>query len=532
MAQIHSKNQYRNGLNSKENFISRYFDAILAVFIVSSFLFSRLISGTPQSQQLEMLPVTQQNPVTVALVPQNATATTVGHTNTISLKVTQTYNNSTVAIRGLMFRIKVSDPAKLNLNSNSIVWGDKFANVSGVKYATYNQSTGNLDIAVANNADIQIAPDTSILSFGVSAGSSGTFTLAFDPNFAQTDITNSSSQSLLDKVSLSPLSLVFSSGTGGNTSLNSITLALAPSNSGTTALGQANKITLRVSQTANSSPINIRGLSLQLKIADPTKLNLSSGSIVWGDKFTNISGAKYAVYKSATGLLDIAIANNTDIAITPNTPILSFDVSSSTAGTYSLGFNTSFAETKIVNTNNQNLINLNALSSISINFGAAASFSCTGTVPSNSTLCTGDTSNLTANTAITVVTSCTNETKCEYFCNSGYVKSGSNCVSTSSGTFSCTGNTPDNATLCNGDDSSLSNNVEKSLVSNCSNNAKCEYVCNSGYYKSGSGCAKSEQVADPGAPKSGNMPFIWLLFSSLVAIGSIGGIAKLIIFKK
>jgi hypothetical protein len=65
------------------------------------------------------------------------------------------------------------------------------------------------------------------------------------------------------------------------------------------------------------------------------------------------------------------------------------------------------------------------------------SYSCTN-IPANATLCTNDNSGLTVNTASSLVTACSlpagsgSIPKCEYYCNSGYVKSGSTCVAVSS----------------------------------------------------------------------------------------------------
>ena len=43
---------------------------------------------------------------------------------------------------------------------------------------------------------------------------------------------------------------------------------------------------------------------------------------------------------------------------------------------------------------------------------------CVGTIPLNSVLCPGDTQNLTNTTQITLASSCTSTTKCEYVCSS------------------------------------------------------------------------------------------------------------------
>ena len=54
--------------------------------------------------------------------------------------------------------------------------------------------------------------------------------------------------------------------------------------------------------------------------------------------------------------------------------------------------------------------------------------------------------------------------------------------------YSCTGTTPSHAIMCQGDDNSLTSDVDKTLVTSCSSptgsNPKCEYICdtNSGYH--------------------------------------------------
>lgn len=58
---------------------------------------------------------------------------------------------------------------------------------------------------------------------------------------------------------------------------------------------------------------------------------------------------------------------------------------------------------------------------------AAPTFSCTGSVIVNATLCTDDNIGLTADTAYTAVDSC-GAPKCEYDCNAGFVKSGNSCI--------------------------------------------------------------------------------------------------------
>ncbi len=59
--------------------------------------------------------------------------------------------------------------------------------------------------------------------------------------------------------------------------------------------------------------------------------------------------------------------------------------------------------------------------------------SCTGTLPANSELCSGDNAGLSTDTPITLVSSCSSP-KCEYRCIAGYAKQGDTCVPSSSTT--------------------------------------------------------------------------------------------------
>jgi len=195
---------------SKDNYNNNRFDLMLAIFIITSILFTNITTQGFSSRQLEMSPVEQTKEqakaVSVALFPATPN-TAVGKTNIVSLKVAQTNANSPVAIRGLMFRIRVSDPGNLSLEPSTITWGDKFSNISGVKYATYNQSTGNLDVAIANNADIILDPNETILSFGIRAKKQGNYNISFDKQFEGLDIVNAKSEKILDTYSLEPLSI-------------------------------------------------------------------------------------------------------------------------------------------------------------------------------------------------------------------------------------------------------------------------------------------------------------------------------------
>lgn len=123
-------------------------------------------------------------------------------------------------------------------------------------------------------------------------------------------------------------------------------------------------------------------------------------------------------------------------------------------------------------------------------------FSCTGAAPTNATMCSGDNSNLSANTGNSVVSTCS-ATKCEYTCLSGYHIDGGVCVAN---TYSCTGSVPTNATMCSGDNSNLSSDTANSVVDACSfpagSNPKCEYSCDTGYHEDNGSCVVDNYVCE------------------------------------
>ena len=60
--------------------------------------------------------------------------------------------------------------------------------------------------------------------------------------------------------------------------------------------------------------------------------------------------------------------------------------------------------------------------------GTTQTYRCTGTLPANATLCSGDDQGLSQDTGITLVNSCTNTQKCEATCNTGYHEDNGTCV--------------------------------------------------------------------------------------------------------
>ena len=150
--------------------------------------------------------------------------------------------------------------------------------------------------------------------------------------------------------------------------------------------------------------------------------------------------------------------------------------------------------------NNCQIISCNKEYRLEENVCIKITYACQGTIPSNATLCSGDNASLTANVSNSLVSTCGNN-KCEYTCNSGYKLSNNQCGKI---TYSCQGSAPANATLCSGDNASLIANVSNSLVSTCGNN-KCEYTCNSGYKLSNNQCEKITYSCQGSAPANATL---------------------------
>ena len=105
---------------------------------------------------------------------------------------------------------------------------------------------------------------------------------------------------------------------------------------------------------------------------------------------------------------------------------------------------------------------------------------------------------MATDTAKTLVSSCSSQQKCEYICPSGYVKSGNVC--TLQLPSLCTGLIPEHSQLCTDDNKGLTADATRTLVSSCSSQQKCEYICPSGYVKSGNACI----IPVPEAPNQCN----------------------------
>lgn len=157
--------------------------------------------------------------------------------------------------------------------------------------------------------------------------------------------------------------------------------------------------------------------------------------------------------------------------------------------------------------------------------------SCTGSAPEASQgeiLCQEDDQGLEIDTPYDLVgdeaDSCTDEAKCEYYCNNNayYYYNGSSCTfcdyengytwdfdtqTCEDPDGVCTGDVPkgdDTQTrtqLCDGDGIGLSDNVERSLVENCTETQKCEYVCQKAYVYEDGQCVlpqEQEKCSDDG----------------------------------
>jgi hypothetical protein len=113
--------------------------------------------------------------------------------------------------------------------------------------------------------------------------------------------------------------------------------------------------------------------------------------------------------------------------------------------------------------------------------GACRLAMCTGTTPTDCVLCTGDATGLTVDVAKTLVATC-GAPKCEYSPAPGYTIDGWGCRAAV-----CTGTTPTNSAMCTGDSTGLTADVAKTLVTTCGA-PMCEYRCNAGYVKNGAVC--------------------------------------------
>ncbi len=106
---------------------------------------------------------------------------------------------------------------------------------------------------------------------------------------------------------------------------------------------------------------------------------------------------------------------------------------------------------------------------------------CTGPVPSNANICSGDDIGLMVDTPYSVVMTC-GAPKCEYTCKPGFIPDGATCRLPG-----CVGPIPGNATICSGDDIGVAVDTPRVIVGFCGP-VKCEYLCNSGFVPSGTSC--------------------------------------------
>lgn len=90
-------------------------------------------------------------------------------------------------------------------------------------------------------------------------------------------------------------------------------------------------------------------------------------------------------------------------------------------------------------------------------------------------------------------------------------------ISSSPSTFTCTA-PPLHTQLCSGDDQGLTANTASTLVSSCTNAAKCEYTCSPTYQKSDNNCISSgepltlgQQIDQALADEQGEIPHDWTI---------------------
>lgn len=100
---------------------------------------------------------------------------------------------------------------------------------------------------------------------------------------------------------------------------------------------------------------------------------------------------------------------------------------------------------------------------------------CIGTPPdpSNQTVCPNDTDDVSGNVQWSVVSSCTDNKKCETTCNAPYVNQGGVCVLPD--VPSCNGPQPSNTQVCP-NDTDVTQYTDWTEVSECTQARKCEYI--------------------------------------------------------
>jgi hypothetical protein len=119
--------------------------------------------------------------------------------------------------------------------------------------------------------------------------------------------------------------------------------------------------------------------------------------------------------------------------------------------------------------------------------------SCTGTLPTQvNGMTRGPTTYLTGSstTSWTYSNSATTNSSCLWKCDLGYIKQSNTCV-----LAVCTGSAPENFVLCSSDNIDLVDNTAITLVNSCTQNTKCEYTCTSGYHYDNGACTSNTKTS-------------------------------------
>ena len=133
-------------------------------------------------------------------------------------------------------------------------------------------------------------------------------------------------------------------------------------------------------------------------------------------------------------------------------------------------------------------------------------FSCTGNSFSNATLCSNDDNNLTINTPKVLVANCSQDRKCEYVCNSGYTFNNGTCTLATTTTYNCVGTIPSHSQACPGYHDGLTMDMSVLLLDSCSGNVTCVYTCNSGYHRVNQQCVANTNPTSTAIPTSTPTP--------------------------
>jgi len=116
-------------------------------------------------------------------------------------------------------------------------------------------------------------------------------------------------------------------------------------------------------------------------------------------------------------------------------------------------------------------------------------FQCTGEGFENAILCGGENNLLDKDYSKVLLSTCSENPKCEYVCVNGFELKDNKCMLPSL-KYSCVGSVFENAILCPQSNQDLTQDSNFILSDACTVEKNCEYICNSGYLNDGQNCIK------------------------------------------